>query len=443
MAPTVSSPRFAFVHAVSAAFDPEAYLRRRARGGAPFSVKFPGLGEALFVAHPDGVRDILTAPPTLFSPPVPNPIEPLLGPGSLILLSGERHRHERLLLMPAFHGDRMRMYAGVMHEAAVAEMADWRPGTRIAIREAAQAITLQIIIRAVFGIEESQRRAEYARVITDLMGSYSAPLMLVPALRRSMAGLSPWDRFVRLRTRFDDLLTTQIAQRRKTVGQGHDDVLSLLLSATYDDGSSLSDDDLRHELRTLLVAGHETTATSLAWAFYHIHNDEAVRERVVAELTGNPEPQEMAKLPYLAAVVQETLRMHPTVSIVLRQLRGPLSIQGVHRSAGDIVGIAVPALHFDPTLWPDSDRFDPARFLDRKPSPFAYTPFGGGHRRCVGAAFACYELAVLLGTVLSAVTLTRPADERRRRAPRSVPRGITAVPNRDIVLEVVELRPRR
>ncbi|MBJ8344204.1 cytochrome P450 [Antrihabitans sp. YC2-6] len=434
MTRTVTSPRFGLLHLLSANTDPEGYFRRRARESEPFAMTFPGLGEVLFTATPEGVREILTAPSSSYSAPTPNPIEPLVGAGSLILLSGERHRKERALLMPSFHGERMRAYASVMCDAAMDEMQNWSPGSEIAVRAAAQSITLRIIVRAVFGIEDRERSAEFTSAITELMQSFIAPLGFVPLLRRSIGGWGPWARFVRLRDRFDDILRQEISDRRRSGAAGHDDILSLLLSATYEDGSGLTDDDLLDQLRTLLVAGHETTATSLAWALYYVHREPGIRERLLVELDGVTSPTELAKLPYLSAVCQETLRMHPTVSIVLRRLNQALTIRGVARSAGDVVGIAVPALHFDPTVWSAPERFDPDRFLVRKPTPFEYTPFGGGHRRCVGAAFANYELAVVLGTIIRTADLELPDSERRRKPPRAVPHGIAALPHREIVL---------
>ena len=190
----------------------------------------------------------------------------------------------------------------------------------------------------------------------------------------------------------------------------------------------------------MLAAGHETSSTSLAWALYHIHRDESIRSRVIEELAGAATPGEIAALPYLGAVIQETLRMHPTVPIVLRRLTGPLTVAGVPRSAGDVVGIALPALHFNPDVWKDPDSFDPDRFLERKPSPFEYAPFGGGYRRCIGAAFAQPELAVAIGTILNTVELRAPAREQRRKPPRAVPRGIATKPNREILLDVIAWR---
>jgi cytochrome P450 len=260
--------------------------------------------------------------------------------------------------------------------------------------------------------------------------------MLVPWLRKDLAGHGPWTRLVRLRTRFDDLLASDIAHERRCPVTGRGDVLSVVLPETDEDGGRLDDDELQQQVRTLVIAGHDTTAAALAWALYHIHREPGVRERIVAELSGVPAPHQMPKLRYLSAVISETLRMHPAVPIVLRRLTAPLTIDGVQRATGDIVGIAVPALHFDSRLWADPHRFRPDRFLDAKPTPFEYIPFGGGYRRCIGAAFATYELAVAIGTIMSTVALRMPPRERRKPPPRSVPRGIASVPRREVRLDV-------
>jgi cytochrome P450 len=402
-------------------------------------LKFPGLGDVLFVSTVDGARDILTAPGTLCRAPLPNPIEPVVGQNSLILLSGDAHRRTRSILMPAFRGERMRSYVDLIADATNDEITALQPGDQLVVRDAAQAITLDVVIRVVFGVTDRARRAEYARVINELMRSGTAPLMLVPWLRREIAGRGPWARLVGFRAQLDALLSEQIEERRG-LGEHGGDVMELILTATDEDGNTLGDDALRDQLRTMLAAGHETSSTSLAWALYHMHRDESIRARVVEELAGASTPGEIAALPYLGAVIHETLRMHPTVPIVLRRLTGPLTVAGVPRVAGDVVGIALPALHFNPDVWKHPDSFDPDRFLERKPSPFEYAPFGGGFRRCIGATFAQHELAVTIGTILNTFELRMPAREQRRKPPRAVPRGIATKPNRDILLDVIARR---
>jgi cytochrome P450 len=429
----------ALARAAWVGIDPEGFFRRHSSDTKPFLLRFPGLGEVLFVSTVDGARDVLTAPGTLCRAPLPNPIEPLVGQNSLILLSGEPHRRTRSMLMPAFHGERMRGYVELIAEATKDQIVALQPGDRLAVHDAAQAITLDVVIRVVFGVTDRARRAEYARVINELMRSGTAALMLVPWLRREIAGRGPWTRLVGFRTQLDDLLSEQIEGRRGMGAHGSD-VMELILSATDEDGNCLGDDALRDQLRTMLAAGHETSSTSLAWALYHIHRDESIRLRAIEELAGAATPGEIAALPYLGAVIQETLRMHPTVPIALRRLTGPLTVAGVPRSGGDVVGIALPALHFNPDVWKDPDTFNPDRFLERKPSPFEYAPFGGGHRRCIGAAFAQHELAVAIGTIMNTVELRMPAGEQRRKPPRAVLRAIATKPNREILLDVIAWR---
>ncbi len=438
MSRILSAPS-AIARAAWAGLDPEGFFRRHASDTKLFSVRFPGLGEVLFVSTVDGARDILTAPGMLCRAPLPNPIEPVVGQNSLILLSGEAHRRTRSILMPPFRGESVRGYVDVIADATNDEIARWEPGDRLVVGDAAQAITLDVMIRVVFGVTDRARRTEYARVTKDLMRSSTAPLMLVPWLRREIAGRGPWANLVALRAQLDGLLSEQIEERRGRSEHGGD-IMELILAATDEDGNTLGDDALLDQLRTMLAAGHETSSTSLTWALYHIHRDESIRSRVIEELAGAATPGEIAALPYLGAVIQETLRVHPTVPIVLRRLTGPLTVAGVRCAAGDVVGIALPALHFNPDVWQDPDSFDPGRFLDRKPSPFEYAPFGGGYRRCIGAAFAQHELAVAIGTILNTVELRAPAREQHRKPPRAVPRGIATKPSREIVLNVITRR---
>lgn len=423
--------------AIWAGVDPDGMFRRHAADTEPFTVQFPGLGTVRFFASEDGARDILTAPSTLCRAPLPNPIEPVVGENSLILMSGEPHRQARSLLAPPFRAELMRGYVGLIAQATDQAIARLNAGDQLLAGKVAQAITLDVVIRLVFGVTDSARRTRYAEVTSDLLNSGSAPLMLVPLLRRDIGGRGPWARLVRARDELDRLLAEEIAERRAG-GEHRGDVLDLILDATDEHGNTLSDEALYGQLRTMLAAGHETTSTTLAWALHHIYSDGDVRERLVDEIDTAATPADLAALPYLGAVIQETLRMHPAVPIVLRRLTGPLTVAGQPCSAGDIVGIALSAVHFNPALWQDPARFNPHRFLDGKPSPFQYAPFGGGFRRCIGAAFAQAELAMAIGTILR--TLDLRMARQHRRPPRSVPRGIATRPSREIVLDVLARR---
>ncbi|WP_433197021.1 cytochrome P450 [Nocardia sp. CA-107356] len=449
--PPPRTPRMAIAHALAAGIDFERYFRwRRGREGDPFYVRFPGLGAVLFTGTAVGAREIFRAPIELLEPPRPNPIEPLVGAASLILTAGERHRRDRALLAPAFHSARIRAYGELIRDSAVDEMSGstsesrpaWRPGTRIDSRAAARAITLRVILDAVFGVDSRERRAEYTAAVAEFLTAFSGPLLLVPALRHGVFGHAPWDRFGSARERLDELILTDIARRRavaddRAMGA---DILGMLLATRYDDGTSISDDELCEQLRTLLVAGHETTATTLVWALFHLHREPEALDRLHAELrAAGPDatPLEIAGLPYLDAVCQETLRLHPAVPIVLRRLTAPFTLRGVALAAGETMGVAVPLLHSDPAVWSDPGLFRPQRFIEHKYRPFEFAPFGGGHRRCVGTSLADYELRIVLATVLGRVRLRLTPRYARGRAPLSVPHNIATGPHRSIPFDVV------
>ncbi|WP_280274276.1 cytochrome P450 [Nocardia wallacei] len=443
-------PRLTLFHAVWAGIDFERYFRwRRNREGDPFFVRFPGFGAVLFTGTSAGATELFRAPREILTPPQPNPIEPLVGSASLILARAQRHRRERTLLAPAFHRDRIRRYGNTVRDAVLDEMdgagstPPWRPGTRIDGRAAARAITLRVILAAVFGVDDPARRAEYVAAIAAFLTAFTGPLMLVPALRRGAFGHAPWDRFRAAQDRLDGLIDADIAQRRAAGATGTD-ILSTLLTATYADGAALSDDDLRDHLRTMLVAGHETTATSLVWALFRLHRQPETLRRLRGELAaaGDLGPDELARLPYLDAVCQETLRLHPPVPIVLRRLTEPFTLRGVTLAAGDTMGLALPLLHSDPAVWSEPERFRPERFLARHYGPFEFAPYGGGHRRCLGAPLADYELRIVLATLLSQVVPALSPRYARGRIPLAVPHNIATGPHAGITFDIVSACPR-
>ncbi|MCP9622025.1 cytochrome P450 [Nocardia otitidiscaviarum] len=438
-------PRPVLWHALRAGVDFEGYFRwRRGRDGDPFAVGFPGFGTALFTGTAAGARELFRAPADSVEPPLPNPIEPMVGTGSLILTAGARHRRDRTMLAPAFHGSRIRAWGTVIQDATVAELtgertgAPWRAGARVDARAAARAITLRVVLAAALGVHDARARDEYTSATTEFLNAYGGPLMLLPALRRGAFGLSPWDRFMAARERLDALIDTELAAR--PVDAPGADVLGTILAARCADGGRLGAAEVRDQVRTLLVAGHETTATVLVWALYRLHRHPPVLARLRAELAAHAgaEPAELARLPYLDAVCQETLRLHPPVPIVLRRLRTGYTLRGRELAAGDTMGLAVPLLHSDPQVWERPERFRPERFLERRYGPFEFAPFGGGHRRCIGAALADYELRIVLATLLSRVRLRLSPRFDTGRVPISVPHNIATGPRAAITFDVLE-----
>jgi cytochrome P450 len=424
------------VAALAMALDPEGFFEGcLARRGDPFIVRMPGVGEVLVSGHPEAARDIFSAPPDTFEPVRPNPVEPLLGQQSLLLLSGERHRRERKLMTPPFHGERMRTYGEIIRARARAEAETWRPGSLVVLGPAMRRITLDVILRAVLGVEGEPRSDRFRRAIGAMLHAYTPPLLVLPALRRSLGPFGPWARFVRARDAVRALFLDEIRERRRRGTDGQEDILSLLMDARYEDGGGLGEEELIDELRTLIVGGHDTTTTALVWAFFHLHRSSAALASLRAELAPlgpDPAAEALEKLPYLGAVCSEALRMHPVVPIVPRRALRPLTFRGHAVAPGQSVSVATTLLHTHESVWSDPHRFSPERFLARKYTPFEYAPFGGGVRRCIGAAFGAYQMRIVLGTILARVRL----EPQVGRVPPRVLMNITMGPRGDVKLKV-------
>ncbi|MRG95478.1 cytochrome P450 [Polyangium spumosum] len=395
------------------------FLESSRRYGDPFTLPLP-TGTVVATGDPEGIREIFTADPALFTPYAVLPLEPVVGRHSVLLLDGARHRRERKLLTPPFHGDRMRAYGELMANITLRNAAALPPGAAFKAQDLTQDVSLEVIIEAVFGVRDPARVALFREVIVGYIEAYTPPLMMTTLLRRSFGGLGPWARFQRFSGRFHALIAEEITARRAS-GEVREDILSLLLSVRDEDGRPMSDEEIDDELRTMLIAGHETTAIGMAWALDAIHRDSRIRDRLLDEIGAlgpAPSPEALARLPYLSAVCDEALRIHPVVGMVSRKLLAPFTLRGRELSPGIGVMAAIVLVHNHPAIYPDADVFRPERFLERKFTPFEYLPFGGGARRCLGAAFALYEMKIVLGTLLSAhrfqiVSSTPPRVVRR------------------------------
>ncbi|MBW4575728.1 MAG: cytochrome P450 [Aphanothece sp. CMT-3BRIN-NPC111] len=418
------------------------------RYGDIFTTRVVGNSKPLvFISNPQAIQEIFTADSKQFEAPgnLNGILRPLLGDQGVILLEGDRHRKRRQLLMPPFHGDRMRAYSQLILDITDREIGKWEIGKPFSIRSSMQEITLQVILQAVFGLHEGERFQQLKQLLCSLLNVTASPisssLLFFKFLQQDLGPWSPWGSFLRQRQQVDELLYQEIRERREQPDSSRTDILSLLMSARDEQGQPMTDVELRDELMTLLVAGHETTATALAWAFYWIHKLPEVHDQLLDELDSlgdDPDPNTVARLPYLNAVCSETLRIYPVALITFpRSVKSARSLMGYDLEPGTILAGCIYLTHHREDLYPEPHRFQPQRFLERQFSPYEYLPFGGGSRRCIGMAFAQMEMKLVLARVLShlqlAVAEPRPVQPVRR--------GVTLSPAGGVRMVVTGKRP--
>ena len=394
-------------------------VKRWRRYGDVFSSRFPIFGRVVYLADPALVKQVFTGDAKTFHAGEANTLAlgDALGEHSLLTLDEDRHLSQRKLLLPPFHGESVRRYTEVMAEATEREVATWPVGKEIQLRPRMQAITLDVILRAVFGVRDDERMDLFRERIPPL-GEATSVLNWLPFMDRDLGGITPAARFRRALAAVDELIYAEIADRRADPeGEDRDDVLSLLLRARHEDGSPMTDTELRDELMTLLTAGHETTATGLAWAFERLLRNPRVLERLTSSLDDDE---------YVEAVVKETLRVRPVIVDVARKLTRETEIAGWRLPAGTLVLPAIAVLHARPDLYESPAEFRPERFIDGAAESYAWIPFGGGLRRCIGASFAQVEMKTVLREVLRRVRLRAPSQ----RPERGVIRHVTVVPGR-------------
>ena len=391
------------------------------RYGDMFTIRIAYEGTWVILADPEAIKQVFTGDPKVFHAGEGNEIlSPILGRNSLLVLDEKAHMSQRKLLLPPFHGTRMQGYEETMSEIAAREIDGWPTGTPYPLRPRMQAVTLEIILRTVFGVgqDEAGKLGDLRDALRDFLDLTTDPRMLVPLVLAGPNRVRRFPPFRRRIDRVDNLLYREIAERRRAEDlEERDDVLSMLVAARHDDGSPMSDEEMRDELLTLLVAGHETTATSLAWAVERLVRHPEKLDRLRTEV-------EEGRDEYLTATIQETLRLRPVIALVLRKLTEPVEIGGYELPAGVSVAPCVYLVHRNPEIYPEPDRFLPERFLDNPPGTYTWIPFGGGVRRCLGAAFAQLEMRVVLATILRRADL-RPATELPQRMVR---RNVTLSP---------------
>jgi len=391
--------------------------------GEAFTLTFAPSGfQLVMLADPDAVKQVFTAPPELAPSGAANsPVAPVVGPNSVLVLTGPEHLRQRKLLLPPFHGERMREYESTIVRASTEEMARWPLGRPMRMQNAARRITLEVILSAVFGVD-AQRMAPMRSTIGELLEP-SRMLMVLRAALRGPRSERPDGALGAVLDRLDELLYAEIALRRQQSDLAdRGDILSLLMQARDEQGAAMGDEELRDELITLLLAGHETTATTVAWAIERLVRHPAALARLLAEIDAGEEDA------YLEAVVNETLRVRPVVPIVVRALTGELQVGEHLLPAGTRVAPCIYLTNRNPRVYEEPAEFRPERFLHGAPETFSWIPFGGGIRRCIGAAFAQLEAKLMLRTILSELEPQMPRANIWRRGEPVRRRAITLVP---------------
>ena len=426
--------------------NPLGYMEKnRQRFGDVFTACLGSQFNLVFICDPQAVREILSADARTFDSGRANGILlPLVGSESMLLLDGDRHKQQRKLMMPPFHGERMQTYATTIEEITQEVIARWQMGQPFSVREATQEITMRVILKVVFGLNDGPRYEQVRKLMTtvlDMTGSpISSSLLFFRGLQQDWGPWSPWGRFMRRKAQLDELLYAEIRERRETLDESRTDILTLLLCARDEYGDGMSDRELRDELLTLLLAGHETTATALAWALYWIHKLPDVGQKLREELASlgeKPDPMAIVKAPYLNAICQETLRIYPVALITFpRIVKSSFSVMGHHFGPETYLAPCIYLTHHREDLYPDPKQFKPERFLERQYSPYEFYAFGGGNRRCLGQALALYEMKLAIATIVSQLKLVLPDD----RPIKPVRRGVTLAPSGRLRLIVADRR---
>lgn len=439
--PKSRSPRF--IQTMQSIVNPISSLEdMQKRYGDIYLAEFSNFPSQIVLSNVQAIEALFTADAKLFEIGSGNAIvEPLLGANSLVLLDGDRHLQQRKLLMPPFHGERMRAYGQLIRDITQEVTNHWTVGENFVARTSMQDISLQVILRAVFGLKEGERYQQIKEVLTEMLDTFNSPLnamfLFLKSLQRDLGAWSPWGKFIRRRQQFHELIYQEIQERRQHPESQGEDILSLLLSARDENGEEMTDVELRDQLMTMLFAGHETTAIALAWALYWVHSIPEVQEKLLQELNSidvaNVDPSVITQLPYLNAVCSETLRIYPVVFFSMpRILKAPMQFMGYDLPKGMMLSVCTYLTHHRPDIYPEPQRFRPERFLERQFSPYEFFPFGGGNRRCIGAAFALFEMKLVLASILSNYSLELLDKEPLK----PVRRGIVFAPNGGVNLRV-------
>lgn len=413
--------------------------------GEIFKIRLAGFGTAAVVSNPDTIKEVFASSPDALLGGKSNAVlRPFVGDNSLLVLDGREHHRQRKLLMPSFHGERMEAYGQTMLDLADSAIDAWPMHQVFKLHPEMQAVTLRVILRTIFGVAAGDRLQRMYALAREGVEVASNPLLLFPLFQRDLGAWSPWGRFIRMSNQLDQMLREEIDERNRSGSSAErSDILSMLLQVRDEDGQPMSFQELRDELVTMLVAGHETTATALGWTLSGMLGCAGLWERLRAEIetaveNGQLVPQRLAKLELLDACVREGLRLRPVAPLVGRVVAKPMQLGGYDIPAGWAVTPSPYLAHHRPEVFPDPERFDPDRFLGGRFSPSEWLPFGGGVRRCIGAAFATYEMKMVLAQTVFRTRL-RLAEGY---VPQPIRRGVTMAPSAGVPMRLDERRPR-
>jgi cytochrome P450 family 135 len=418
------------------AFRPLPFMEdSRQKYGDSFSVRFLGFERPMVLISDPAAIKALYRERSHGLPPGRNIIlEPILGSGSLLIQEGAEHLSRRKLMLPPFHGERMRSYEAVVDEIVTAEIDSWQLGREFPIHSRMQAVTLEVILRVVFGVSEGPRLERLRSMLANVLQETASPrAQLVGLATRRFGGRGPWAKFEGALREVDELLYAEIAEHRSKPDLGErDDILSMLMLSEFEDGGSMDDKELRDQLMTLLLAGHETTATALAWTFDLLLRHRAPMQRLRDSLEAGEDD-------YLRATISESLRLRPVIPLAGRRLATPLVADGLELPAGTDVTPAIWLTHTRADIYPEPFAFRPERFLDSAPETYGWIPFGGGIRRCIGASFAEFEMRIVLREVLTRCDLRKASPN----AEKTGRRNITLSPKDGTPVVVEARRPAR
>ncbi|WP_138503956.1 cytochrome P450 [Nostoc sp. PA-18-2419] len=431
--------------------DPIGYMENAAQQYPDiFTARIIGFGDTVvFVNHPQAIQEILTNDRKKFTAvgELNEILQPLLGSYSVLMLEGDRHKRQRKLVAPSFHGERMQAYGQLISNASEKIFSQLPLNKPFFARDLTKEISLQAILQAIFGFHEGEKIQKLRQLLPSFLQLFESPvnssLFLFSFLQQDLGAWSPWGKFLRVREKIDQFLYTEIAQCKQQHDPERIDILSLLISCRDEAGQAMTDQELRDQLITLILAGYDTTATAMAWGLYWIHKKPLVREKLLQELDSlgdSSDPISISRLPYLTAICNETLRIYPvTMFSFPRVVQEPLELLGHPLEAGTIMLPSIYLTHHREDLYPQPKQFKPERFIERQFSPYEFLPFGGGVRRCMGEALALFEIKLALATVVSHYDLA--LVEQRLEQPQR--RGFNLAPGSGVKMVITGRRMRQ